>query len=58
MLKIKKKGGKYYWVKATIMPIKGENNAIIGFIFARKKVSDDVKEEYKKIYKEMREKEK
>ena len=40
------------------MPIKGENNAIIGFIFTRKKVSDDVKKEYKKIYKEMREKEK
>lgn len=53
-----RKDGKYYWVDATITPIKDENNDIIGFISARRKVSDDVKKEYEKIYKEMREKEK
>ncbi|AZV47487.1 aerotaxis receptor Aer [Nautilia sp. PV-1] len=53
-----RKDGKYYWVEATIMPIKDENNAIIGFISARRSISDEVKKEYEKIYKEMREKEK
>jgi len=52
-----RKDGRYYWVEATIMPVKDENNAIIGFISARKKVSDEVKRKYEKIYKEMREKE-
>ena len=53
-----RKDGKYYWVDATIISIKDENNAIIGFISARRKVSDDVKKEHEKIYKEMKEKEK
>jgi len=53
-----RKDGRYYWVEATIMPIKDENNAIIGFVSARRKVEDHVKREYEKIYREMREKEK
>jgi len=53
-----RKDGRYYWVEATIIPVKEENNAIIGFISARRKVDDNVKKEYEKIYKEMREKEK
>ncbi|GAB6074946.1 PAS domain-containing protein [Nautilia lithotrophica] len=53
-----RKDGKYYWVDATIMPIKDENNAIIGFISARRKVSEDVKREHEKLYKEMKKKEK
>jgi aerotaxis receptor len=53
-----RKDGKYYWVNATITPVKDENNAIIGFISARRKVDEDVKREYEKIYKEMKEKEK
>jgi len=52
-----RKDGKYYWVEATIMPIKDENNAIIGFISARKKVSDEIKKKYEKIYREMKKKE-
>jgi len=52
-----RKDGKYYWVEATIMPVKDENNAIIGFISARRAVEDDVKKEHEKIYKEMKEKE-
>ena len=52
-----RKDGKY-WVDATIITIKDGNNAIIGFISARRKVSDDVKKEHEKIYEEMKEKEK
>jgi aerotaxis receptor len=53
-----RKDGRYYWVDATIVPLKDDNGTLIGFISARRKVEKSVKKEYEKIYKEMREKEK
>ena len=53
-----RKDGKYYWVEAFIEPIFNESGAKIGYISARRPVSDTDKERYEKIYKEMREKEK
>jgi len=53
-----RKDGKYYWVEAFIEPIFDENGAKIGYISARRAVSDNDKKRYEEIYKEMREKEK
>jgi len=52
-----RKDGKYYWVEATIQPVFDESGNKIGYISARKPVSDQDKEKYEKIYKEIREKE-
>ena len=52
-----RKDGKYYWVEAFIEPIYDENGVKIGYISARKPVTDIDKKKYEKIYKEMREKE-
>ena len=52
-----RKDGKYYWVEAFIEPIFDENGKKIGYISARKKVSDADKEKYTKIYSEMKQKE-
>ena len=52
-----RKDGKYYWVEVFIEPIYDENGTKIGFISARKPVTDIDKTKYEKIYKEMREKE-
>jgi aerotaxis receptor len=53
-----RKDGRYYWVEATIMPVKNENDDIIGFVSSRRKVEDYIKKEHEKIYKEMKKKEK
>ncbi|WP_456479883.1 PAS domain-containing protein [Nautilia sp.] len=58
VIKNLRKDGRYYWVEAAVMPIKDKNGKITGFVSARRKVSDDVKREYEKIYKEMKKKEK
>jgi len=59
VIKNLRKDGRYYWVEAFIEPIIDEEKGIIkGFISARKAVSDEIKKEYEKKYKEMREKEK
>ena len=52
-----RKDGKYYWVEAFIEPMFDENGKKIGYISARKKVSDADKEKYTKIYSEMKKKE-
>ena len=52
-----RKDGKYYWVEVFIEPIFDENGKKIGYISARKPVSDHDKEKYTKIYKEMKERE-
>ncbi len=57
IIKNLRKDGKYYWVEAFIEPIFDENGKKIGYISARKPVSDHDKEKYTKIYKEMKERE-
>jgi len=52
-----RKDGKYYWVEAFIEPIFDENGIKIGYISARKPVSQEDKNKYQKIYDEMRQKE-
>ena len=52
-----RKDGKYYWVEVFIEPIFDEKGNKIGYISARKPMSDEDKERYEKIYKEMKEKE-
>ena len=52
-----RKDGKYYWVEAYIEPIFDDNGKKIGYISARKPVSDEDKEKYTKIYSEMKKKE-
>ncbi len=49
-----RKDGKYYWVEAFIEPVFDENGQKVGYISARKPVSDHDKEKYSKIYEEMR----
>jgi aerotaxis receptor len=57
IIKNLRKDGRYYWVEAFIEPIFDESGKITGFVSARRKVSDEVKREYEKIYKKMREEE-
>ena len=52
-----RKDGKYYWVELFIEPIFDENGIKVGYISARKSVSDVDKQKYEKIYQELREKE-
>ena len=52
-----RKDGRYYWVEAFIEPIFDENGNKIGYISARKPVSESDKAKYEEIYKEMRKKE-
>ena len=52
-----RKDGKYYWVEAFIEPIYDENGVKIGYISARRPVTESDKEKYEKLYKEMRQKE-
>ena len=51
-----RKDGKYYWTEAFIEPII-EDGVKVGYMSARKPVSDADKEKFEKLYKEMREKE-
>ena len=52
-----RKDGKYYWVEAFIEPIFDENGNKIGYISVRKPMSEEDKQKYEQIYKELREKE-
>ncbi|GAB6046125.1 hypothetical protein JCM11957_17240 [Caminibacter profundus] len=52
-----RKDGKYYWVEAFIEPIFDDNGKKIGYISARKPISEHDKEKYSKIYQEMKKKE-
>ncbi len=52
-----RKDGKYYWVETFIEPIYNDEGIKIGYISARKPVSENDKLKYEKIYKELREKE-
>ena len=56
VIKNLRKDGRYYWVEAHIAPIK-RNNIIVGFISARRAISDDIKKFYVRKYKEIKEKE-
>ncbi|WP_457561086.1 PAS domain-containing protein [Caminibacter sp.] len=51
------KDGRHHWVEVFIEPVFDENGNKIGYISARKPVSEYDKAKYEKIYKEMREKE-
>ncbi len=42
IIKNKAKDGTYYWVDATIVPVKNENGAIIKYIGARYHIQDDL----------------
>ncbi len=57
LVKNLRKDGRYYWVEAFIEPIFDENGNKIGYISARKPVSESDKAKYEEIYKEMRKKE-
>ncbi len=52
-----RKDGRYYWVEAFIEPIFDENGNKIGYISARRPVSEEDKKRYEEIYKEMKQKE-
>ncbi len=53
-----RKDGKYFWTETFIEPIFNNDDEIkIGFISTRKPVSENDKQKYDKIYKEMKEKE-
>jgi len=52
-----RKDGKYYWVEAVIQPIFDEDENIIGYISARKPVTNKIKEKYQRIYNEMKKEE-
>jgi len=56
-VKNRRKDGKYYWTEAFIEPLFDENGKKIGYMSARKPVSEKDKELYEEKYKEMREKE-
>jgi len=52
-----RKDGRYYWVEAFIEPIMDENGNKVGYISARKPISEEDKQRYERLYKELREKE-
>ena len=53
LVKNLRKDGKFYWVDTEILPIKNDNDEIIGFIAARKEASrkdiNETEETYKKM---------
>ncbi|MEO1927869.1 MAG: PAS domain-containing protein [Nautiliaceae bacterium] len=52
-----RKDGKYYWVEVFIEPMFDEQGAKIGYISARKEISESDKEKYEKLYQEMKKEE-
>jgi len=57
IIKNLRKDGRYYWVEAFIEPVFDENGKKVGYISARKPVSQEDKIKYSKIYKELKQKE-
>jgi len=53
LVKNLRKDGLYYWVDTEILPIKDDNNAIIGYIAARKAASRKNIQENEEIYTKM-----
>ncbi|WP_457745026.1 PAS domain-containing protein [Sulfurimonas sp.] len=53
LVKNLRKDGLYYWVDTEILPIKDDNNAIIGYIAARKAASRKDIQENEEIYTKM-----
>jgi len=53
LVKNLRKDGKYYWVDTEVLPIKDEENVLIGYIAARKAASrkdiNETQETYKKM---------
>lgn len=58
LVKNLRKDGKFYWVDTEILPIKDDNNDIIGYIAARKEASRKDIHETQGTYKKMLETEK
>ena len=52
-----RKDGRYYWTEAFIEPLFDENGNKIGYMAARKAVSNSDKEIYERKYKELKSKE-
>jgi len=52
-----RKDGKYYWVEVFIEPMFDEHGAKVGYISARKEISESDKEKYEKLYQEMKKEE-
>ncbi len=53
LVKNLRKDGAFYWVETEILPIKDENDVIIGYIAARKAASRKDIQENESIYKKM-----
>ncbi len=53
LIKNLRKDGSYYWVNAEILPIKDDNDTIIGYIAAKKVASKKDIQDNEKIYQKM-----
>lgn len=53
LVKNMRKDGKYYWVDTEILPIKNEDNVLIGYIAARKEASRKDINETEDTYRKM-----
>jgi len=53
LVKNLRKDGKYYWVDTEVLPIKDEENALIGYIAARKEASRKDINETQDTYRKM-----
>jgi len=53
LIKNLRKDGLYYWVNEEILPVKDENNKIIGYIAVQKAASKKDIQENEKIYQKM-----
>jgi len=53
LVKNMRKDGKYYWVDTEVLPIKNEDNVLIGYIAARKEASRKDINETQDTYKKM-----
>ncbi|MCG6142973.1 methyl-accepting chemotaxis protein [Leptospira bandrabouensis] len=52
-VKNRAKSGNYYWVDATITPILNERRQVIGYVSVRKKLAEEKKEYFEKLYKKL-----
>ncbi|WP_232227749.1 methyl-accepting chemotaxis protein [Leptospira wolbachii] len=52
-VKNRAKSGNFYWVDATITPILDEERKVVGYVSVRKKLAEDKKEFYEKLYQKM-----
>ncbi|EMY68313.1 methyl-accepting chemotaxis protein [Leptospira vanthielii] len=52
-VKNRAKSGNFYWVDATITPILNEERKIVGYVSVRKKLAEEKKDFYEKLYQKM-----